>query len=157
MIYILRCMQGFNWFRGILQWKELFDHVNHPLTPKNMKLGYHEIAGHYVTGTKTTSIWVHSFDFKSIYAELTKEWQYESATQIDCQKWVWQSHVKNTRCSHQSRPIRCPLAPAIQDLAALRRWIWSTLRQANKSPSDIQIVVLPNIQSRPVGHVRTKK
>jgi hypothetical protein len=27
---------------------------------------------------------------------LTKEWQFESATQIDCQKWVWQSHVKNT-------------------------------------------------------------
>lgn len=26
--------------------------------------------------------------------------------------------LKITRCSHQSRPIRCPLAPAIQDLAA---------------------------------------
>jgi len=38
----------------------------------------------------------HIFNFKSINAELMREWHFESATQIDCQKWVWQRHVKKT-------------------------------------------------------------
>ena len=73
--------------------QEVFDHGNHPLTLKNMKLKYHKIADYYITGKNITYMTVHSFSFKSINAELMKEWHFESATQID---WVWQGHVKKT-------------------------------------------------------------
>jgi hypothetical protein len=39
---------------------------------------------------------VHDFNVKLICAELVKKWQFETTVQIECQKWYWQGHVKNT-------------------------------------------------------------
>jgi hypothetical protein len=71
----------------------LFDLENHIPTSKNMKQKLIDIAVHYVAGAKNTYVRVHNFNFKSIHAELMKKWQFENETQIECQKWVWQSHV----------------------------------------------------------------
>ena len=79
---------------GILQLLGLFDLENHILTTKNMKLKPIDIAVHYVTGAENTYIRVQIFNFKPIHAELMKKRQFESETQIECQKWVWQSHVQ---------------------------------------------------------------
>jgi hypothetical protein len=81
---------------GLLQLQGLFDLENHILTPKNMKLEPIDIAVYYVAGVKNTYVRVHNFNFKSIHAELMKKRQFENETRIECQKWVWQSHVQRT-------------------------------------------------------------
>ena len=91
--YVGRCMNSFNLFRGMLQLQGLFDLENYILTPKNLKLEFINIAVYYVAGTQNTYIRVHSFNFKSIHAELMKKWQFENKTRIE---WVWQSHVQRT-------------------------------------------------------------
>src|SRR6267154_6064599 len=86
------CMNSFNlWAYFSLG---LFDLENHILTIKNMKLKPIDIAVYYVTGAENTYISVQIFNFKPIHAELMKKRQFESETQIECQKWVWQSHVQ---------------------------------------------------------------
>jgi len=45
---------------------------------------------------KVTYTRVHDFNVKLICAELVKKWQFETTVQIECQKWYWQGHVKNT-------------------------------------------------------------